>query len=111
VAAAPELGLESTAARLFNRHMAGGAAAAGFDAWGLVKGARADLLVLDTGAGGLAGVPLSHQLDALVFGTDAPAFGEVWVAGERCVAGGRHRRHAGLGAGFVEAMQGLWPVG
>ncbi|OGB00129.1 MAG: formimidoylglutamate deiminase [Burkholderiales bacterium RIFCSPHIGHO2_12_FULL_69_20] len=111
VAAAPELGLDATAARLFNRHLAGGAAAAGFDAWGLVKGARADLLVLDVQAGGLAGVPLSHQLDALVFATEAPAFDEVWVAGERCVAGGRHRRQAELGAGFVEAMQGLWPAG
>ena len=71
----------------------------------------ADLLVLDVQAGGLAGVPLSHQLDALVFATEAPAFDEVWVAGERCVAGGRHRRQAELGAGFVEAMQGLWPAG
>jgi formimidoylglutamate deiminase len=109
VAAAPELGLPSTAARLFNHQQAGGAAAAGLADWGLAKGARADLLVLDPQASGLAGVPLSHQLDALVFATDGPAFSEVWVAGQRCVAGGRHRQQAVLAAGFLEAMQGLWP--
>ena len=110
VAAAPELGLDATAARLFNRHLAGGAAAAGFDAWGLTQGARADLLVLDTQADGLLGVPTSHQLDALVFATDAPAFAEVWVAGQRCVAGGRHRQQAALRSAFGTAMGSLWPA-
>ena len=110
VAAAPDLGLDATAARLFNRHLAGGAAAAGFDAWGLAEGARADLLVLDTQADGLLGVPASHQLDALVFATDAPAFAEVWVAGQRCVAGGRHRQQAALRSAFGTAMQALWPA-
>jgi formimidoylglutamate deiminase len=109
VAAAPQLGLDATAARLFNRHLAGGAAAAGFSAWGLVPGARADLLVIDTQADGLAGVPPSHAIDALVFATDAPAWREVWVAGQRRVADGRHRQQAALRSGFADAMAALWP--
>ncbi|GCL61764.1 formimidoylglutamate deiminase [Pseudaquabacterium pictum] len=106
--AAPQLGLDATAARLFDRHLAGGAAAAGFDCWGLAAGARADLLVLDGQADGLAGVPPSHALDALVFATDAPAFREVWVAGQRRVADGRHRQQAALRAAHAEAMARLW---
>ena len=81
VAAAPELGIDATAARLFNCAVGGGAAAAGFNTWGLVAGARADLLMLGANAPGLLGVPESHRLDALVFATDAPAFREVWVGG------------------------------
>lgn len=108
VAAAPELGLDATATRLFNRHMAGGAMAAGFETWGLVPGARADLLVLDIQADGMAGVPASHTLDALVFATDGPAFREVWVAGQRRVADGRHLQQAALRSRFTEAMAALW---
>jgi formimidoylglutamate deiminase len=108
VAAAPQLGLDATAARLFNRHLAGGATAAGFDTWGLVAGARADLLVVDTQADALAGVPASHLLDALVFASDAPAFGQVWVAGRLQVDAGRHRRQPALRAAHADAMAGLW---
>ncbi|MES2714731.1 MAG: formimidoylglutamate deiminase [Pseudomonadota bacterium] len=108
VAAAPQLGQDATAARLFNRHLAGGAAAAGFNTWGLAQGARADLLVIDAQADGLAGVPAGHALDALVFATDAPAFSEVWVAGQRQVAGGRHLQQAALRAAHADAMATLW---
>jgi formimidoylglutamate deiminase len=79
----------STAARLFQRVLAGGAAAAGFERWGLVRGARADLLVLDPSAAGLAGVPDAQRLDAWLFATDAPAIAQTWVAGRpvhRCRA-------------------------
>ncbi|HET7524640.1 MAG TPA: formimidoylglutamate deiminase, partial [Burkholderiaceae bacterium] len=47
VAAAPETGQPATAARLFERLLVGGAAAAGLGAVGLQRGARADLLVID----------------------------------------------------------------
>ena len=111
VAAAPQLGQDATAARLFNRSMAGGAAAAGFDRWGLVVGARADLLVMQTDAEGLAGVPSSHVLDALVFATDGPAFCQVWVAGQQRVDHGHHQRHAALRTAFADTMAQLWPAG
>ena len=108
VAAQPERGENATAARLFGRTMAGGAAAAGFDAWGLAVGARADLLVIDSNAPGLLGVPESHALDALVFATDAPAFSEVWVAGRRVLAAGRHSAANAIGERFAATMQILW---
>jgi formimidoylglutamate deiminase len=73
----------STAARLLERVLAGGAAAAGFARWGLQPGARADLLVLDAGVPGLEGVPATHLLDAWVFATDAPTVMQTWVAGRR----------------------------
>jgi formimidoylglutamate deiminase len=109
VAAAPEQGQASTAARLFDQHLAGGAAAAGLRHWGLVRGARADLLVLDPQAPGLRGVPLSHALDALVFATDAPAFSQVWVAGRCVVQQGRAIGAQTIGLAFDNTMQALWP--
>jgi formimidoylglutamate deiminase len=83
VAADPAQYGGSTAARLFERCLAGGAAAAGFARWGLQAGARADLLVLDAGAPGLADLPAAERLDAWVFATDAPAVAQTWVAGRR----------------------------
>jgi formimidoylglutamate deiminase len=110
VAALPSLHEGATAARLFERSLAGGAAAAGRPCWGLVRGARADLLVLDMRAPGLLGVPASHALDALVFATDAPALREVWVAGRRVVAGGDHVGQVALARDFSTAMAELWPA-
>ena len=109
VAAAPAAGDDATAAHLFRRMRDGGAPAAGFARWGLQPGARADLLVLDTRAPGLLGVPASHRLDALVFATDAPPFAEVWVAGRPVVSAGRHHAQSLLREGFAGAMARLWP--
>jgi formimidoylglutamate deiminase len=108
VAAAPDGGMPATATRLWQRSQAGGAAAAGFAWWGLVAGARADLLVVNDQAPGLLGVPPSHSLDALVFATSAPVFSEVWVAGQRVLGQGRHQQMTALAAPFVAAMQALW---
>ena len=108
VSAAPALGDDATAAHLFRRMRDGGALAAGFARWGLQPGARADLLVLDTRAPGLLGVPPSHRLDALVFATDAPPFAEVWVAGRPVVSAGRHHAQSQLREGFTAAMAALW---
>jgi len=76
VCAAPELGEPSTAGRLFNRVLAGGAGAAGLRGWGLETGARADLLVLQAD-----GEPADVALDALVFSSPCRAFSRVCVAG------------------------------
>lgn len=111
VSAAPDLGLESSAARLFNRALAGGAVAAGMGRWGLMPGARADLLVLDPQAHGLLGVPGPHQLDALVFATDAPSLAAVWVAGRQVVRDGRHLSQGPIAQGFAGAMEALWGQG
>jgi formimidoylglutamate deiminase len=109
VAADPQGGSPSTAARLFEEALRAGGRAAGFARWGLVPGARADLLVLDLRAPGLLGIPSSHLLDAAVFGADRPPFAEVYVAGERVVAGGRHLRAEAIASRFAAAMRELWP--
>jgi formimidoylglutamate deiminase len=98
----------STATRLLSRTLAGGAAAAGFQTWGLQVGARADALVLDDNSSGILGVPASHTLDAWVFATGAPALAQVWVAGRCVVTGGQHLAQARIGPPFVAAMQALW---
>jgi len=108
VAAAPAEGEDSTAARLLQFGLKGGAAAAGQARWGLVKGARADLLVVNTSAGALAGIPATHVLDALVFSGNAAAFREVWVAGQRHVVDGRHRAGARLEREFASVMASIW---
>jgi formimidoylglutamate deiminase len=82
-AAVPPAAQPSTAARLFERVLAGGAAAAGLGAAGLRTGARADLLVLDEADPALVGVPASHRLDAWVFAAPQRAIRQAWVAG-RC---------------------------
>lgn len=79
--AEPPAAQPATAARLFERMLAGGATAAGLPCWGLVPGARADLLLLHTGEPALAGLPAGHLLDGLVFAAPAAPFARVMVAG------------------------------
>ena len=105
VAAAPDMQSPSTAQRLFGRCLAGGAAAAGFAAWGLEAGARADLLVLDTDEPALLGVPDTHLLDAVVFSSPASPWRDVMVAGRWVVRD--HRHHAGDGVDFRSALAEL----
>ena len=83
VSADPACHEGSSAARLFERVLAGGAAAAGLGDWGLQRGARADLIVLDPQAPGLDRAPPPQALDAWVFATDAPCLLQTWVAGRR----------------------------
>ncbi len=92
----------ATAARLFERLRAGGAAAAGLPRWGLQAGARADLLVLDRSDPALAGVPAGHWLDALVFAAPSRPFAATLVAG-------RWRRPdlSALTRGYAAALEGL----
>jgi formimidoylglutamate deiminase len=91
IAAAPQLRSPSSATRLFDRCLAGGAAAAGLANWGLQKGARADLLVVDTEDESLLGVPDEQLLDALVFSSPSRPWRDVMVAGRWVV---NNRRHA-----------------
>ena len=100
VSAAPATN-PSTAARLFERCLMGGAAAVGQSNWGLVRGARADLLLLNGSDDALIGLPASHMLDGLIFAAPARPFARVMVAG-RWVP----RRETG--DPFALAMQNLW---
>ncbi len=91
----------STAARLFQRVLAGGAAAAAQPHWGLVVGARADCVVLNPAHSALLGVPHSHLLDALVFAAPERPFVQTWVAG-------RAATPPQTAAAFNNTMRQLW---
>jgi formimidoylglutamate deiminase len=93
----------ATATRLFERMRQGGAAAAGRRAWGLQRGARADLLVVDTGDAALRGLPPTHWLDGLVFAAPQHPFSRVMVAGRWATPD----REA-IASRFEQAMQALW---
>jgi formimidoylglutamate deiminase len=81
VAAAPESGEPSTAARLLQRLLAGGAGAAGLPAWGLHSGARADLVVVDPADPALAERDPDSLLDTLVFSSPTRQFLRTMVGG------------------------------
>lgn len=106
VAAAPEQGQGATAARLFDRHLAGGAAAAGFSRWGLAPGPGRP-----AGAGHRRRRPGRRAAVAPagrpIFATGAPALTEV---GGRHSPGRRRPCPAALRARFVNAMAQLWPA-
>ncbi len=105
IAAAPDDGEPSTAARLFERALAGGGAAAGRSRWGLEPGARADLLVID-GQGGARCDPGDAQaLDVLVFAPGpGPLFSDVLVAGRWALREGRHPDAAAIAARAAKAL-------
>lgn len=94
----------SSAARLFDAAVQGGARAAGFTAWGLTPGARADALVLNREADGLRGVPDEHLLDAVVFGSNGSPWQSVWVAGRARPWRAPQR----VGDAFEATMRELW---
>ena len=108
IAARPGWAYGATAARLFEAALQAGGAAAGQHRWGLVAGARADLLVLDPAASGLLGVPANHMLDASVFACDSAPLREVYVAGRCVIRQGRHARQDAIAARFEAAMLALW---
>jgi formimidoylglutamate deiminase len=108
VAAAPEADRASTAERLFERTLAGGAAAAGETAWGLVAGGRADALVVDRGDDALLGIEPGRLLDAIVFSSPGRPWRDVMVAGRWAIVDHAHPRAAAIAAGFEQAMAALW---
>ena len=100
VAAEPVMN-PSTAARLFERCVAGGAAAVGQTRWGFVAGARADLLVMNDSDPALIGLPESHLLDGVIFAAPMQPFARVMVAGAWVP-----RRNTG--EEIAAARQSLW---
>ncbi len=98
----------SSAERLWQRSVEGGAAAAGHAASGLVAGARADLLVVDGADANLLGVPPDHLLDALVFSSPGRPWRDVMVGGRFVVREHRHAGTAAIAARFEAAVTALW---
>jgi formimidoylglutamate deiminase len=108
VAASPSTAQPATAARLLDAALSAGGKAAGQGAWGLVTGARADLLVLNTQVPGLLGIPASHVLDATVFACSTAPIREVYVAGNCVIRQGRHAQQDAIEAQFASTMDTLW---
>jgi formimidoylglutamate deiminase len=108
ISASPQTGTPSTAERLWMRAQSGGAAAAGFKHWGLTRGARADLLLMDAYDANLLGVPDAHIFDALVFSSPASPWRDVMVAGQWVVRAHHHSGAAAIAHRFGEAMRSLW---
>jgi formimidoylglutamate deiminase len=107
VAAAPELGVASTAERLFERVREGSARAIGQRAWGLVEGARADALVADLHDAALLGIAPKRALDALVFSSPSSPWRDVMVAGRWVIKGGAHAASRAIGERFAAALGDL----
>jgi len=82
-------GAGSTARRLFDATLAGGAQALG-TAGGIAVGAPGDLISLDAGHVSLVGRNGDALLDSWIFAGRAGAIDCVWRAGRKRVAGGRH---------------------
>ena len=108
IAAAPEVGLSSTAERLWSAVLDGSAAAAGLHRVGLQRGARADLLVIDGHDHALLGVPAVQLIDTLVFSSPGRPWRDVMVGGQFVVQEHRHEKGAAVASQFEAAMQQLW---
>ncbi|QRM57482.1 formimidoylglutamate deiminase [Sinorhizobium sp. BG8] len=93
----------STGRMLFERALAGGAAALQGDA-GLRVGAAADIVALD-----VSNVPYLNEdrlLDHWIF-AGGVTVDSVWVRGRKCVEGGRHSKRDEISARFRSAMTDL----
>jgi formiminoglutamate deiminase len=93
----------STGEALVLSAQAGGAQALGVEAT-LAEGMPADLLSLD--AGEASYLRSDTMLDAFVFGSGV-AVKDVWVAGRKLVAGGRHHAREQIRSRFVKTMTRL----
>jgi formimidoylglutamate deiminase len=91
--------------------VAGGARALGFASAGLVLGAAADLVLIDTGRAEFAGVAPEALLDAWVFAPRCPPVDSVWVGGEAVVRAGRHDHRAALEQAYRASLARLHAAG
>ena len=86
----------------------GGARAAGRPVAGLAAGQLADFVVLDAQHLALQGLAPAQMLDAHVFASHrTSAVAQVWVAGTRRVANGRHALHDRAAHAFTAARHAL----
>jgi formimidoylglutamate deiminase len=88
----------------------GGAAAAGLQRWGLVEGARADLLVMDTADASLLGTPSPQLLDAVVFSSPGRPWRDTVVGGRFVVRNHLHPHSAAIAGRFERAMRSIWSL-
>jgi len=97
----------SVGAALYARALAGGAQALDRPSGAIRPGLLADLLTLDADHLVFAGLERARWLDAWVFARADGALRELWSAGRRCVADGRHVARDRVEPRFRAAMRAL----
>ena len=97
----------STGHALYEAALLGGTRALGEAKAGLAQGAPADLISLDAGHPALVGRAGDAILDAFVFSARGSMVDCVWRAGEKLVAGGRHRHREAVLTRFRAVMARL----
>lgn len=100
-------GIRSTGRVLFDAAAAAGAQALGREAGAVRAGAVADLVVLDADAPALCGRRGDAALDAWIFAAADNPVTDVFVAGQRVVAGGRHHRRDEIARAFRATIASL----
>jgi formiminoglutamate deiminase len=105
VLAAP--GDASTGRVLFERAHAGGARSLGDEKSGLLVGASADIVSLDTRAAPFVPTKPDQWLDHWIFAARRPMVDCVWRAGEKLVQGGRHIRAERIERRYREVLARL----
>ncbi len=97
----------STARRLYDQALAGGAQALGQDSAGIVVGASADLVSLDVSHPSLGARSSNAILDSWVFCAGAAAIDCVWRHGQKVVVAGRHLRGPEIAARYRRCLESL----
>jgi formiminoglutamate deiminase len=97
----------STGRRLLQAAVAGGAQALGCERHGLMSGADADIVSLDTAHDSLLYRRGDTLLDSWIFAARAPAIDCVWRYGRKLVSGGRHIRRDAISARYRRALARL----
>lgn len=92
---------------MYRAAVAGGARALGRPVGGLVVGADADIVVLDTALPALAGVADGALVDHYVYAPRAGIVRDVMVGGEWVVRDGRHAEAATVEREYVQALKRL----
>ncbi|WP_299193875.1 formimidoylglutamate deiminase [uncultured Litoreibacter sp.] len=98
---------KSTARRLFDEIVAGGAQASGRRTGRIEPGHWADMFALDTASEHLWGRVRDTALDSWLFAGDDRLVTDVWSAGRHMVRGGEHVRRAQIVAGYKRTIDAL----
>ncbi|WP_428311446.1 formimidoylglutamate deiminase [Hydrocarboniphaga sp.] len=101
------LGSHSTGSALYQRAVAGGAAALGVPGSAIQAGKAADLVSLAVHEPAMIGRSGDALIDSWLFASVAGIVDCVWVGGRKQVENGRHRRRDEIRAAYGKAMKEL----
>ena len=98
---------KSTGRALLDAAWSGGAKASGRRIGSLVKGARADIVILDPNHPALLGLSEDDALDAWIFSGDETPVSDVFTGGNHVVRHGRHVAADNIYASYAAVAQVL----